>query len=161
MNTLVWVVYRMSRIVLLMAILVLLASGLSFNKVDKEFETYFNFYQSIYNLNCDKHLVIPRQFGIIYNPNILKRLEKSTVVGRCIRLSNGMTVITINKEAWGRYDHDARTELIMHELTHCLMEVYEHSPDIDNFMSGEMTPRPDAIRTYTQLQELVKSECVK
>lgn len=78
-----------------------------FNKVNPEFNEYYNEFQEKYNIQANT----PIDFG----------KTEGTTVAYCSRNSLVGNWIVVNEEKWKNFNKTGKTLIIFHELGHCIL----------------------------------------
>jgi hypothetical protein len=124
-----------------------------YSKKEPELMSYYDNNMSVVKSYCEKS-----QYR---NPLLITVKFEDTdehELAHCQRKLNSFRII-VNKDYWNSFDENKRTQLMMHEMVHCLFNL-DHVDDDTHFMSPYMGDIPQ--ETYEQqVKELLLIMCSK
>ena len=136
----------------LLSILVL-TTNFKLEKIDQKLKLYYDHYMSLINSNCPKlNKNQPKQIFIYFSDH------KDSIIGLCSK-NNYRFIVTIDNKYWSKADEAQKYQLVMHELSHCVLGI-DHSSDIGNYMFPVLEDLSMNI-VYEQVVQDIKNKCAE
>ncbi len=122
--------------------------------VEPELQGKINLIDNLINANCNNPEDLNRPFQTVYEFTDLP----TNVIGLCNTL-NHYYKIQIDKTYWAFATEREKFSLIAHEMTHCVLDMNEHSNDRDNYMYYALNPSLSIATITNQIIENTKKVC--
>lgn len=141
------------RLTFLLIVVTTAADGFTFSvKKDPELLKVFNKNMGIISNYCDKSKYsLPKIHSITFG-----KMTEPEVVAYCSIKTNGFKLV-FDKTFWDSLDNVGRTQLMFHEMAHCMFRE-EHSSDPTHFMYPSMIPI-DPLSLSIQLHYYLSRRC--
>lgn len=132
----------------------ILYSLVSYKIIDKEAFPYYSEYVSLIPEYCQQRQM-PSKLRIAFmsNKDLVDYIRVPDAIGVCVEAPIGTHTIFLNKDWWDKADGHGREQLVMHELSHCILDK-DHVDDYKNYMY----PSYNAEITHEQLVKQVQSD---
>lgn len=118
----------------------------SYKYVDDPLKPYVTEYHNLVNIYCPKLSINPH-----YSITLKDKLNGKKWVGVCTRYANKRWNIQIKRSFWETVDVNTRTQLMYHELAHCVIN-REHEPDL---LGHYMFPRIEYVPRELFIQQAI------
>lgn len=119
-----------------------------YNVVDDELKSYVADYKQLLEKNCPQGGYKDERYVI----QMEDELDESAWIGVCTRLGRGFH-IAIKRSWWNKANLDERTQLMYHELAHCMID-REHDKSTSHYMYAYFYEMPRDMYTAQAVEDI-------
>jgi len=159
MNKIVSLYVYVQSVILGCLLLVIMSSTLSFSKevsIDPELKWYYNQFMIRLKQHCNEYQYFsPPKISIQFGE---RKTNDKREIGVCELGKNDFEIV-INKTYWDDASPDNRYSLMMHELTHCILQIIRHSPSAYSYMAPEINENLPIKVIQKQMESIMEKVC--